>query len=201
MKLSKSLASLICIGSIFIFSCVCSINIQAQNDSINFGYINEEGDSLIHVNLEEFVITAPFIIKTNRQKRVYGRLVKDIKKAYPLAKIVKQELAFVQDTIQQFDHESTQRKFMRQYEKIVYDKYIDSLKQLNLRQGKLFLKLISRETGESGYTLIKEYRGDFSATFWQALARIFGSSLKTTYNKEEEAMIEDLIQRMDAGLL
>jgi hypothetical protein len=186
---------------LFLLLNLACLSLFSQNDSINYGFITEEGDSLIHVDLDEFVITAPFIIKTRKQKRVYGRLAKDLKKAYPLAKIVNKELMIVQDTLTSFELESESRKFMKQYEKIVYNKYIDSLKQLNLRQGKLFLKLISRETGESGYTLIKEYRGNFSAAFWQTMARIFGSTLKTSYNTEEEAMIEDILQRIDAGLI
>ena len=173
----------------------------SQDSSINYGFITDQGDSLIHFELEEITITAPFIIKTSKQKRKYGRLVKDLKKAYPLSKIVNSELEIVKDTLEYVENKKVERKFMRTYERYVYDKYIDSLKQLNLRQGKLFLKLISRETGESGFNLIKEYRGDFSAVFWQTMARLFGSTLKTYYNTEEEAMIEDIIQRIDADLI
>lgn len=174
---------------------------HSQSDTSGVGFITSDGDSLIHYELEEVTITAPFIIKTKRQKRKYGRLAEDIKKTYPLAKIVKKELDIVRDTIQFYENKTQQRKFMRKYESYVYETYIDSLKQLNMRQGKLFMKLISRQTGESGYELIKEYRGNFPAAFWQTMARLFGANLKTNYDPEEQAMIEDIIQRIDAGLL
>jgi hypothetical protein len=56
------------------------------------------------------------------------------------------------------------------------------------------MKLINRETSNSCYSIIKEYRGGFSARFWQTIAWVFGSSLKQDYDpKGEDADMEMIV--------
>ena len=59
--------------------------------------------------------------------------------------------------------------------------FTEPLTNLSVYQGKILMKLINRETNNTCYELIKEYRGGFSAQFWQTLAWFFGSSLKQEY--------------------
>ena len=66
----------------------------------------------------------------------------------------------------------------------------------------MLLKLINRETDQTPYNLIKEFRGDFSAVFWQGIARIFSNNLKDGYDPEgEDWMIEDIVSRIEMGYL
>lgn len=185
--------------SVFIFL-ICSLSSHAQLDSLQIGWIYK-GDTIIQYELEGVVVIAPYLFENKRQERKYNRLKEDIIKAYPLAKIVKKELQHVKDTLPYIAGEATKRKYMKTYEKVIYEKYIDSLKLLNFRQGKLFIKLIYRETGETGYNLIQAYRGNFPAFFWQTMARLVGANLKSEYDLEADAMIEDLILRLEAGQL
>lgn len=56
------------------------------------------------------------------------------------------------------------------------------------------MKLIARETGNTCYEIIHDYKGSFSAGFWQSIAWVFGSSLKQTYNAQtEDAQIESIV--------
>jgi hypothetical protein len=73
---------------------------------------------------------------------------------------------------------------------------------LTITQGRLLIKLIDRETQNTSYTLIREYRGKFSAAFWQSVARLFGTNLKEEYDPYgEDAHIEAIINEIDAGRL
>jgi hypothetical protein len=73
---------------------------------------------------------------------------------------------------------------------------------MTITQGRLLIKLIDRETQNTSYVLIKDYRGKLSAAFWQGIARIFGTNLKSEYDPEgEDALIESIIQEIDAGRL
>jgi hypothetical protein len=66
----------------------------------------------------------------------------------------------------------------------------------------LLLRLIDRETGDTSYNLIREYKGGVPAFFWQGIARIFGANLKDKYDVEEEdKMIEHIIKLIDTGAL
>ena len=74
--------------------------------------------------------------------------------------------------------------------------------RLTLTQGKLLIKLVDRETQNTSYQLIKDYRGGFSAAFWQGIARIFGTNLKAEYDPYgEDALTEVLLLDIEAGLL
>jgi len=49
---------------------------------------------------------------------------------------------------------------------------------------------------------VKELRGTFSAFFWQTLARLFGSNLKSEYDPfGEDKLIEEIIFLIDKGQL
>ena len=69
-------------------------------------------------------------------------------------------------------------------------------------QGKILIKLIYRETGNSSYDIVKELRGSFSAFIWQTVARIFGYNLKTTYDPAgEDQAIERIVLMIEAGTI
>jgi hypothetical protein len=80
----------------------------------------------------------------------------------------------------------------------------DNLKKLTVSQGRILIKLVYRETGNTTYEVVQDVKGNFSAGFWQAVARVFGSNLKTPYNPEtdeEDKNIEYIIQMIDMGLI
>ena len=73
---------------------------------------------------------------------------------------------------------------------------------MTITQGRLLIKLIDRETQNTSYALIKDYRGKLSAAFWQGIARIFGTNLKEEYDPNgDDALIESIVQEIDAGRL
>ncbi|WP_430817976.1 DUF4294 domain-containing protein [Carboxylicivirga marina] len=68
--------------------------------------------------------------------------------------------------------------------------------------SRLLIKLINRETGDTTYELIKQYKGGVSAFFWQGIARLFGSNLKSEYHKDgDDQMIEHIILLIDNGII
>ena len=91
-------------------------------------------------------------------------------------------------------------RFIKQFENELFSEFEKPLKKMTISQGKLLLKLIDREVGQSSYYLIKKYRGGFTAFFWQGIARIFGSNLKTPYDKfGEDKAIEELVVMYQNG--
>jgi hypothetical protein len=95
-----------------------------------------------------------------------------------------------------------QNNFLQQYEKDIFKEYEDDMKKLTFSQGKILIKLIERETQNTSFDLIRQYRGKFSATFWQSIARIFGADLKADYDPAgEDYLIEQVIIEIEAGRL
>lgn len=73
---------------------------------------------------------------------------------------------------------------------------------MTIRQGEILLKLIDRELNRSALDVIKELRGGFSAIMWQSMAKVFGESLKTTYDANgEDMMIERIVVQIEQGVI
>ena len=94
------------------------------------------------------------------------------------------------------------RKFVNQVENDLKLEFEDDLRRMTYTQGRLLIKLIDRETGETTYKWIKELKGSFSAFFWQAIARIFGSDLKTEFNTlGEDRVIDEILILIEMGII
>ena len=65
------------------------------------------------------------------------------------------------------------------------------------------LRLVDRETGNTTYEILQDFRGSLQAVFWQAIARVFGSNLKTRYDPSsgEDKIIEQIIAQIEEGSL
>lgn len=159
-------------------------------------------DTLPNYNMKEVAIYAPKIYRNRRHKRRYTRLMKNVKKAYPFALIARRELGIMNDSLANITGEKARKKYIKEYERQMFVAYEGDLRKLTFSQGKIMLKLVDREIGNTSYILIQEYRGNFSAAFWQGIARIFGSNLKSEYDPYgEDAEIEEIVMLIEAGYL
>jgi hypothetical protein len=76
------------------------------------------------------------------------------------------------------------------------------LVKLTITQGRILIKLIDRELGHSSYDLVKNLKGGTSAFFWQTIARIFGSNLKTKFDPQgEDKVLNELIVQLEMGMI
>ncbi|MGB8193177.1 MAG: DUF4294 domain-containing protein, partial [Chitinophagaceae bacterium] len=88
----------------------------------------------------------------------------------------------------------TKRKsIIKSREKDLKKEFTDPIQDLSVYQGRVLMKLINRQTGNNCYEIIKEYKGGFTARFWQTVAFVFGSSLKQPYNAEGDDREIELI--------
>jgi hypothetical protein len=132
--------------------------------------------------------------------RRYDRLIYNIKKVYPYAKIVRVRLERVNDELQGITDEKDRKNYLKTVEKNVFAEYEDDMRQMTITQGRLLIKLIDRETQNTSFDLIREYRGKISASFWQGIARIFGTNLKAEYDPYgDDLLMELIINEIDAG--
>ena len=161
-----------------------------------------DGDTLWVAELDEVYIFPTKKFKNRRERRKYTRLIHNVKKAYPWAKLAGEKLAEVEVHLMSLETEKEQKDYMKQVEKELLNDYKEDLKKLSVTQGRLLIKLVDRETGDTSYELVKELRGNISAVFWQALARLFGSNLKSEYDPvEEDRLIEEIIVLIENGQL
>ena len=66
-------------------------------------------------------------------------------------------------------------------------------------QGKILVRLVYRETNNSAFEHIREYKGAVSACFWQGIALLFGNNLKADYEPEgRDREIEEIVRKVDS---
>lgn len=137
-----------------------------------------------------------------RDYRRYEKLIYNIKKVYPYAVIVRNKLVEVNEELKSVESERDQKAFLKSVEKDVFAEFEDEISNLTITQGKILIKLIDRETQNTSYDLIREYRGRISAAFWQGIARLFGTNLKAEYDRYgDDAVIEMILLEIEAGRL
>lgn len=135
-------------------------------------------------------------------KRRYRRMIRNIKKAYPYARIAADELKKLDDHLLTLDSEKEQKAYVNQAEKEIMKRFEKDVRKLTVTQGIILVKLIDRETGRTSYQVIKELKGGFTAFFWQGIARIFGNNLKTEYDPEiQDKVMEDIVLGIEAGFI
>ncbi|MFA6128049.1 MAG: DUF4294 domain-containing protein [Bacteroidales bacterium] len=160
------------------------------------------GDTMPSIELKEIVILPPKVFKNRFQERQYWRLVANLKKVLPLSKIVAATVNEVDAKLASLKTEKERRKYIKYMEDALWKKYEADLRQMTITQGKLLFKLVDRETSNSTYFWIDSYRGSVSAFFWQGVARLFGTNLKSEYDpKGEDAIIEQIVTYIERGYI
>jgi len=161
-----------------------------------------DGQTYPLVELKEIYVYGKMPKGVRFDYRRHARLVYNVRRVYPYALMVRDEFGRVNRLLETMPDEKAQRNFMQQYEKELLDRYEADMRKLTFTQGKILIKLIDRETQITSYDLIRQYRGKFSAGFWQGIARIFGANLKSTYDAAgDDYLIEQVIREIEAGRL
>ncbi len=110
--------------------------------------------------------------KNKKQEQFFWRTVRDVKKTLPYAKLLSSELRIVNMKLLDMKNEKEKKKFISQYEKELFKKHEADLKKMTVNQGRMLMKLVDRECEQTSYDLIKNYKGTFTAVFWQGVARL-----------------------------
>ena len=158
------------------------------------------GDTVPYIKLK------PVLIKERMGKIKewnLTRLERNVKKAYPYAKIVRQKLQEYRKLTE--GKNDIEKQFIKnRYETELKIEFEKDIRNLTVTQGIILVKLIDREVGSTSYDLIKDVKGGFSAFMWQSVSRVFGGDLKEKFDPEnnpEDRQIENIIWRIDTGEL
>ena len=153
-----------------------------------------EGDTIGSVDLQEIVVFPNLRFDNKRERRKYTKLIRDLKKVYPYAMEARNRLMEMEWEFRQLETDKERRAYVKKVEKELKEEFKDDVKDLTISQGRLLLKLIDRETGQTSFTILHEIKGGFSAVFWQTIARVFGHDLKAEYDPDgRDRLIERIV--------
>lgn len=163
--------------------------------------IGDNGDTIPTVTLQPITVAENRVFASKREERKWSRLKRDVAKVYPYSKLAGKKLKQYNDLMVGMNAKE-QKKMLRKAEDELKAEFEDDIRGMTLNQGRILIKLIDRESGNTSYGLVKDLRGSFQAVFWQSVARIFKANLKSSYDpnsNSEDRMIEDIIISIDEG--
>ena len=163
-------------------------------------YFVIEGDTIIHseIELKEVVLFQPLRFENYDEAKRYVILRERTYRVYPFAKIAADRLEILNTRLDQIRSKRKRREYMKRLEDFIYNEFEKEPKKLSRSQGRILIKLVHRQTGETTHNLVKELRNGWRAFIYQTTASLFKLSLKDNYDPDtvyEDYLIEDILQR------
>lgn len=169
-----------------------------------YRFVDEYGDTCRMTVFNDFYVYPPLKFKNKKQEEFYWRTVRDVRKTLPYAKLAFAALTETYEYIQTLPDKKTREKHLKRLEKDIVNQYKPVVKRMTKGQGKILLKLITRETDQNSYHIVKAFLGSLRASFYQTIGRFFGMNMKNGFNpakNEEDAIIDRIATLIEQGSL
>ena len=166
-------------------------------DTIQVWTIVQGSDTFPLVNLDEVVISSRMPHRFRARMEQWSKLRNAVYTTYPYAREASAILLNVAVHLDSLKGKRKKKAYLAAEEQLLKKQFGGPLENLTIYQGKILMKLISRETGSNCYAIIRELRGGFSARFWQTVAFFFDSNLKTGYDPQQDSDIEMIVREIE----
>lgn len=174
-----------------------NMEIKVMNSRVFF-----HGDSIPAIIFPTFYKYPPMTFKNDKERDRYNRLVANVKRLLPLAKLAKYTVIETYDYLQTLPTKKEKAEHIKLVEDGLKKQYAPTLKRLSRSQGRLLVKLIDRECGQTGYNIAQAFIGSFKANIYQAMAFCFGNSLTKRYDPEgDDRYTERVVRLVESGQL
>ena len=181
-----------------------SLSSRAQEKQNNGGYLVPVCiyvvDTIPYVQLRTVYIFKPLKFKNDKERREYYKLVRNVKKVYPIAREINRTILETYEYLQTLPNEKARQRHIKKVEKGLKEQYTPRMKKLTFAQGKLLIKLVDRQSNQTSFELVKAFMGPFKAGFYQTFAALFGASLKKEYDPAgEDKLTERVVLLVENG--
>ncbi|WP_245766615.1 DUF4294 domain-containing protein [Pustulibacterium marinum] len=152
--------------------------------------------------LDEVIIFDKLKFKSYAKKVDYYILRRKVHKVYPYAKLASERLLTMNKILDTISKKRVKKRYIKRMQEYIEDEFTEELKKMTRTEGQILIKLIHRQTGETAFDLIKEYRSGWKAFWYNTTASMFDLSLKEEYEpfkNENDFIIEDILQRAFAA--
>ena len=125
------------------------------------------------------------VFRNEEDRKKYELLRYRVKRVYPYAKLAADKLYRIEKVLDSLPNNRQRKKYTKRVQEDAEARFTEELKKLSRSQGRILIKLIYRQTGESAYNLVKNLRSGWRAFWYNNTAWFYDLSLKSTYNPEE----------------
>ncbi len=160
-------------------------------------FLVKDGDTLM-IKLDEVPLLPKHKFKSRKDVNYYYWFRKKVFKAYPYAVLASKRIDSLNARLNRIESKSKKRKYVRRVQKYVEEELTDQIKKMTKTEGRVLIKLIHRQTGNTVFQNIKILRSGWKAFWYNTTANVFDLSLKDEYHPEtenEDYLIEDILQR------
>jgi len=178
-----------------IFSVLLSAALHAQSpyDTIVLPKIILLGDTLPEIVLDPVEVQATRLSKVQLEEWQ----MRYLRKVYPYALRTARLAKKIDDDLKLIKTNKQRKRYLDECEKVLRTTFESNLKNLTRKQGQYLILLIHRETGQTVFDLIKEYRSGWKAFWFNFGGKFFDLDLKATYDPAgEHREIENYIARL-----
>ena len=166
------------------------------------GTVQYKGKTIPHIIMPALPKYAPLTFKNDRERAEYNRLVYNVKKVLPWAKLAKLTIIETVEVLDQLPDKRSRDAHIKEVERGLKAQYGPALKKLTRSQGRLLIKLVNRECNQTVYAIAKAFIGPFKANLYQGIAVLFGNSLNKKYDPDgDDRYTERVVRMVEAGLI
>lgn len=166
------------------------------------GTVQYKGKTIPHIIMPALPKYAPLTFKNDRERAEYNRLVYNVKKVLPWAKLAKLTIIETVEVLDQLPDKRSRDAHIKEVERGLKAQYGPALKKLTRSQGRLLIKLVNRECNQTGYAIAKAFIGPFKANLYQGIAVLFGNSLNKKYDPDgDDRYTERVVRMVETGLI
>ena len=167
-------------------------------------YVVIDGDTVVMLIFNDINVYPPLKFKNKKEENFYWRTVRDVRKALPYAKLIAETLTETYEYLLTFESEEERKHYLKEMEDEVFNQYKPALKRFTKSQAKMLVKLIGRETNQSGYEILKAFLGTTRAVFYHGFGKLSGVNITGKYRPDKDkndVIIERVATLIEQGQL
>jgi hypothetical protein len=185
---------------LLLFGFIFFTSASFANDTLKVYAVIIKGDTFPAKYLRTVFITDFRPFKDYEQQRLYKNLVSDVAIVYPYAKRTASLLNQIKNELTNCHTRKERRQYLKSKEDELNKQFKYQLVNMTTHQGRILILLINRETGNSCYDVIKEFKGGLKTFAYNLMMSTYDDDLnmKRKYNADEQFLLERAIAEIES---
>lgn len=190
------------------FVIVLSISALQAQDNNRYHVVMENGEAIGEAFLPEIVIATEGpsgrseIKMAEKRREDLRQLEYSVHKVYPYARRFAEILNGIDKELATLDKNSKKRKLIKEREEALFAAYESQVRSFNEQQGRVFVKMVYRQTGHTMYDIVKDKRTTIQAMFWQSMTQVWDIDLHSQYHpasNQWDWLMESYVRHLEQG--
>ena len=156
----------------------------------------QDSSVLYSIELKEIVVSKEGVSSIDEERKKLLILKRRVYKTYPYAKLTAEKLIQINETMAKLKTNKEKKKYFKLVENYLQEEFEPKLKKMSRKDGQILVKLIYRQTGETTFNLIKDYKSGWKAFWSNNTAKLFDINIKEEYkpyDRLEDFHIESIL--------